>query len=202
MSSPMNSLLPRMAYAPLLAFAPISAAQAQDLNLEGAQPSREVRVYADAPAACVVSTARTQGASNAVFVSDGSAGGTIAITQLVDAETAEPVPANVEIALPVVCNTAHSVVVTTQSGGMLRSGGSPANTLSPDGFADFLPYAMRMDWGGQTRSGQSQAGETFSLQDGPQRGDLLLQVTTPQGGGALTAGTYTDTITIRLEPAS
>jgi hypothetical protein len=42
----------------------------------------------------------------------------------------------------------------------------------------------------------------LSLDDEARQGELRLQVSTQPGGGALTAGRYDDTITIRFEPAA
>lgn len=166
--------------------------------------SDTLRVAGAAPAACVVASdsPTAAGAVNAVFSPDGIGGGSIEITQLVDPQTAQPLASDIELTLGVVCNAAHRLVVTSGDGGLLRAGGSPNNMLSPDAFADLLPYSLEVDWGGTSLTGRSNAGAALSTQQPARNGALRLRVETEEGGGALVAGRYSDNITIRFEPAS
>lgn len=185
--------------AAIAAIAASSASSAQDL----ATASEAVRVFAAAPPACVVSAATATGtALNAAFAPDGAGGGAIAITQLVDPQTAAPRAAAIELTLPVVCNAAHRLSVTSDAGGLLRVGGQPANRLAADKFADLLPYSIGVDWAGTALQGTSDRTGDIATNQPAQNGELHLRIGTADGGGLLTAGNYSDTVTIRLEPAS
>lgn len=181
-----------------LVLAPASLA-AQNAAAES--DSEALRISATAEPACVVSQPVATGGTNAVFSTDGPGGGTIAITQLVDPQTAEPRASAVELALPVICNAAHRVVVESVDGGLQRAGGQRGLKLSRDGFGDMLPYTIEFDWGEVQRSGSSE-GAPYVSEQGATRGELRVRVTTEAGGGFLTAGNYSDNLTIRFEPAS
>lgn len=161
-----------------------------------------LRVNADAAPACVVRSVAASGALNAVFTPDGQGGGTIAITQLVDPQTAEPRASSVDLTLPVTCNAAHRLVITSADGGLLRVGGASGNRLSPGTFADVLPYSVDVVWGGASSAGSSDSGTIMALDRAATHGELRLRVATAAGGGVLTAGSYADSITLRFEPAS
>lgn len=173
-------------------------AHAQD----GQSAMETLRIAGAASPACVVRGATANAANNATFAPNGAAGGTITITQLVDLATAAPMASDIALDLPVVCNSAHRLIVLSQSGGLLRQGGQASNALRPNGFADFLPYRLEVAWGGLTLANASNGQAPFAIDEGAMVGDLRLRVSTPAGGGALTAGRYDDTITIRFEPAS
>jgi hypothetical protein len=186
----------RIMLAPLL-LAAANPALAQD----GQSANEALRVYAEAQPGCVVRDVLAINTANATFASNGSAGGTITISQLVDPQTAEPRSSSIDLSLPVVCNAAHRLVISSTQGGLLRQGGQRGNVLTPDNFADMLPYSLRVDWGAMQLAGVSTDSD-LSIDDEARQGELRLQVSTQPGGGALTAGRYDDTITIRFEPAS
>lgn len=161
-----------------------------------------LRVNADALPACVVRPAAASDAVNAVFTPDGQGGGTIAITQLVDPQTAEPRASSVDLTLPATCNAAHRLVISSADGGLFRAGGARGNRLGNGGFADVMPYSVDVEWGGASSGGSSDAGTILALDRAATHGELRLRVATAPGGGALTAGNYADSITLRFEPAS
>lgn len=183
---------------PGLLLACASPSWAQD----GQSANEAVRVFAEAQPGCVVRDVAAIGTANATFASNGSAGGTITISQLVDPQTAEPRSSSIDLSLPVVCNAAHRLVITSTQGGLLRQGGQRGNVLNPDNFADLLPYSIRVDWGGLQLAAMSTESANLSVDDEARQGELRLRVSTEPGGGALTAGRYDDTITIRFEPAA
>ena len=162
-----------------------------------------LRVFAAAPPSCVVSgTPSSSGALNATFSPDGSGGGAVAISQLVNPQTAEPRAARIDLSLPVVCNAAHRLEISSDTGGLLRAGGQTSNRLAPNAFADLLPYTIKVEWAGETLDGSSDRTETLSIAQPASNGELHLSIGTADGGGLLTAGDYADTITIRFEPAA
>lgn len=173
-------------------------AAAQDV--QGA--TEALRFQGAAAPACVVGGVTAGSATNATFAALGEAGGTINITQLVDPETAEPRQSDIALDLPVVCNAAHRLIIESRQGGLLRQGGSSSNVLADGVFADLLPYRIDLAWGSIERALASNDGTSVNVVDGARMGDLRMRISTAAGGGALTAGRYDDTITIRLEPAS
>lgn len=186
----------------LIASAPILCLAAPVHAQDSQSVTETLRLFADAAPACVVSEASLSSAANATFAASGSSGGTITITQLADPETAEPRSSEIALELPVVCNAAHRLIVQSGAGGLLRAGGQASNALRPNGFADFLTYQLNLDWAGSSLSGASNGLTGFVLNEGAATGRMRLRISTEAGGGALTAGRYDDTITIRFEPAS
>ena len=128
---------------PLLALLALAAAaaplSAQDT---GASATRTLRLAAIAGPACVIDSATAaRGAVNAAFTPDGNGGGTIAIAELVDPQTAEPRASSIDLALPVRCNAAHRLVVVSNQGGLLRAGGQQTNRLTPTASPICCPTA-------------------------------------------------------------
>jgi hypothetical protein len=181
----------------LLAAAPVAAQNT------GNTATQTLRVAAEAAPACVIDAATaSRGAVNAAFTPDGNGGGTIAIAELVDPQTAEPRASSIDLALPVRCNAAHRLVVFSTRGGLLRAGGQQTNRLTRNGFADLLPYRIDVDWAGNSGSASSDAGPALAGTQSASNGELRVRVAIDAGGGALVAGRYSDAITIRFEPAS
>ncbi|HWU74602.1 MAG TPA: hypothetical protein VN137_14035, partial [Sphingomonas sp.] len=115
---------------------------------------------------------------------------------------AEPRGAAINLALPVICNSAHKLTVTSANGGLLRDGGNPRNRQSPTGFGEFLGYQINANWAGQTASVQTINNNVLAIAsaDGG-AGDMGLTITVPPGGGPLVAGRYADTVTVQFEAA-
>ena len=181
----------------VLALAMPVASLAQDSGSD----SQRLQIAGEARPACVISQPAAVGGVNAVFAASGPAGGTITITQLVNPQTAEPEAASVEISLPAICNTAHRVVVTSADGGLQRVGGQRGLRGNDNTFGDMLPYSIAFDWGSLRLDGTSDDAPFEAQQDATQ-GEMRLTIATTAGGGFLTAGTYSDNVTIRFEPAS
>lgn len=180
--------------ASLLAAAP---AFAQDAS----RSSRALYINGTAPAACVISGATAGAAQNAVFSAIDAANGQIAITQLVDPETAEPRASDIQINLPVTCNASHRVRIASREGGLLRAGAINGGA-GAGGFSEFLPYQIGIDWAGIQLQQQSDGGAIVVSSPNGAIGNLSVRVATPAGGNPLVAGQYDDSITIQFEPAS
>jgi hypothetical protein len=160
--------------------------------------SQALYINGTAPAACVIRGASASGAHNAVFSPIDSARGQITITQFVDEQTAQPRASDIRINLPVTCNAAHRVTVTSTRGGLERAGRVGGGQ---GGFAEYVPYRIGLDWAGVQRERGSDAGAiTVDAANGA-AGDLALRVTTPDGGAPLVAGQYDDSIIIAFQPA-
>lgn len=156
-----------------------------------------------APSACVISAPTSTVGSNTSFQLTGPQAAQINITQLVDQTTAEPMSATINLALPVICNTAHTLSVTTANGGLARVGGNARNTNVTNGFREFLPYQVTAVWAGHSVNGGSQTPTpvTIAVADGA-AGQLSLTISVPPGGAPLVAGNYADSIIVQLQVAS
>lgn len=156
-----------------------------------------------APSACLVSAPGSVSGGNASFQVTGTQAAQIDITQLVDATTAQPRATSINLALPIICNGAHRLTVTTTNGGLARVGGNARNVSVTNGFREFLPYQVTASWAGQSTTGGSQTTTPVSMNvsDGA-AGQLSLIIAVPAGGAPLVAGAYADSLVIRLQVAS
>ena len=156
-----------------------------------------------APSACVISAPTNVAGNNATFVLSSAQSGQITITQLVDQTTAQPTAATINLSLPIICNSAHTLTVTTSNGGLARVGGAGRNAVETNGFREFLPYSVQAVWAGQSVNGDSTKTPPVNIvvPDGA-AGQLSLTVAVPSGGDPLVAGTYSDSLVIQLQVAS
>jgi hypothetical protein len=160
-----------------------------------------------APSACIISAPTSVTGSNASLQESGPQTAQITIGQLADPTTAEPKAASINLALPIICNTAHTLTVTSANGGLVRVGGNASNVTN--GFREFLPYQVDVLWAGRsaTWSGRSVAGggadraANVPVGDGA-AGQLSLTIAVPPGGAPLIAGAYADSVVIQLQVAS
>lgn len=157
----------------------------------------------EAPSACLVSAPASAVGSNASFALTGAQSAQINITQLVDQTTAQPRAASISLAVPIICNTAHRLIITTTNGGLARVGAISHNPGSVNGFREFLPYQVTANWSGQNVTGGSQtlSPVNISTTDGA-AGQLSLTIDVPAGGDPLVAGVYSDSVVIELQVAS
>ncbi|MCP3729546.1 spore coat U domain-containing protein [Sphingomonas sp. MG17] len=155
------------------------------------------------PAVCLIKTARAGSAQNASFTSTGERSGEVRIAELVDPQTAQPRAAEIVIELPVVCNAAHRLTLTSANGGLLRDGGNARNRQAQGAFGELLGYQLDANWGSRvlTLNAGTASVATLDVPDGT-AGDLSLRLSIPAGGGPLVAGRYSDTVVIELNVSS
>lgn len=180
----------------LMAASP-AAAQAGDVA------RGRVEIAGRTPPACLIRTARAGEALNASFAPSGPSSGEIRIAELVDPQTAQPRAAAMVIELPVVCNAAHRLTLSSANGGLLREGGDPRNRQTASGFGELLGYQLDASWGGRVLILDAAEAPLAALDipDGA-TGDLSLRLSIPAGGGPLVAGRYSDTVVIELNVSS
>jgi hypothetical protein len=157
-----------------------------------------------APSVCLISAPTAASGANATFSPAGAQQGQVTITELADPQTAVPRAASINLALPVICNAAHSVVISTANGGLARAGaGAAAGNSEVNGFRQFVPYQLSVSWAGQSANATSQPGPTITIKsnDGA-AGQLSLVVKVPGGGAPLVAGAYGDQVIVQLQVAS
>jgi hypothetical protein len=179
---------------PILALALFaSSASAEVLN-----PRQEVTIAGTANPACVIKGPALASGNNISFAPSGSNAGEIRFTQLVNASTAEVREAQVDLVLPIICNSAHRFVLKSANRGLSRIGDAPANGA----FRTSVPYSVKASWQGRQLDQSSEAGDFVIDIPGSGAGDLSLSIAVPPGGQPLVAGSYSDTITVQLEVAS
>lgn len=189
--------------AALLLASPMLAIAAVPALAQGvATASQEFEMLGDAPAACVLNSPTASGTVNASFSATSASAGQISITELVDPQTAMPRQSAIQLSLPAVCNTSHRVTVRSSNGGLLRAGGQASNRQSAGRFGDFLIYSFGIDWAGQSLVRPSDAGLVEIDSTQPRDGEILLRVTTPEGGGPLVAGQYSDSIVVEVQASN
>lgn len=171
-----------------------ATAQAQELN----RASQRLEMAAVAPVACVINQPTVGNQSNASFSATGSSSGQVSITQLVDAQSAQPRASAIELSLPVVCNASHRVRVTSTNGGLRRAGA----TGGGGGFQEFLAYRVGIDWSGQSLDFSTANNNATLDAASPAKGNLVIRIATPAGGAPLVAGQYSDSIVLEVQPAS
>lgn len=164
--------------------------------------SQQLRLAGTAPSACVLSAPSIGSATNASFAVTGASSAQIAITQLVDPQTAVSLASTIELNLPVTCNASNTITLRTANGGLRRVGAAAGQTAASGGFAEFLGYRLGVDWAGQSLDQASTAGTATIASSQPGRGTMVLRVATAAGTGPLVAGRYDDSIIIEFHAAN
>lgn len=178
-------------------FPAVAAAQGVD-NRQG-----QLELLGQAPSACLMRAPVATGGVNATYSNTSISSGEIQIVQLANPQTAEPQAASIALALPVVCNSAHRLLVRSANGGLLRDGGSPANVQRVGGFGEFLGYEMQTSWAGQDVSARSDVARQISIDSSnAAAGNVALQFSVAAGGGPLVAGRYADNIVVEFQASN
>ena len=186
----------KLSYVIAAALAMPAAAQAQELD----RATQRLELAANAPVACIVSQPSVGGQANATFISTSASSGQVNITEFVDPVNATSLASSIELSLPMVCNASHSVRVSSANGGLLR-GGAVSRTSS-EGFSEFLPYNVGVDWSGRSVDLLTTNNTADLAVSDPGKGDITIRIATPAGSGPLIAGQYTDSIVVEVQPAS
>lgn len=160
-----------------------------------------IHLVGQAPGACVIrGPSDAVSATNASYAPTGVGAGQIRITQMVDEHDAVGRAATIDLALGVVCNSPHRLVVRSLNGGLLREGAA-AGSPGQNGFAEFVPYRVTAGWMGNAVSGGSDAGGGLALDGGAGAiGQLSVAIAIP-GGERLLAGTYRDWVVVEFSAA-
>jgi hypothetical protein len=185
------------------AIAMVTMAVPPALAQEFSTAREELELFGRAEPACVTRAPAAVAGINANFDPSADSGGEIRIVQLVDQTTAEPMPASITLAIPVICNSSHRVTLSSQNGGLLRDSGDSRRRQSGNGFGEFVPYELNFAWAGQEQAVSSEAARSiaFNVQRGA-AGEATFRFVLPAGGGALLAGRYSDAVVIEFTPAN
>ncbi len=173
-----------------------AGAQAQELT----RATQRLEMAGVAPVACVISQPTVSNQSNASYSATGTSSGQVSITELVDGQNATSRPSSIELSLPVVCNASHRVRISSANGGLMRAGGSPS--ARPGGFQEFLSYRVGIDWAGKSTELLTSRLSTDIDSNQPGKGEMVIRIATPAGGGPLVAGQYSDSIVVEVQPAN
>lgn len=176
-----------------------TAAGAQTLS-NADRATSQLDLFGTAPSACVLSPPSAAAGSNTSFVSQGAQAGLLRFTQFVDPQTAQPRPASISLAFPVVCNSAHRLTVRTDGSGMTRTGGPGP---SAPGFRSNLDFQVSADWAGASATGSSTALTPIDLSTANgAAGQMNLVVAIAGGGAPMVAGDYAGTLVVELEASN
>ncbi len=170
---------------------------------ESQAQSFTIRAYAQS--VCTLSAPQNTQATNMTLGAAAANQAVINIPSLNDSRTAQLQPASILLMISMVCNRAHSLHITTGNGGLRSQTGSTAQARL--GFADRVDYATHANWGAASAtlqtSGVLGAATPEVHSPGAFSGNLALQVLIDESGAGylpLSAGTYTDTLTVTLSP--
>ena len=174
-----------------------TTAQAQEIS----RASKRVEMLGVAPAGCVANSATASKQQGATYQDNGPSGGVVVIPVLVDENTAVARESSIELALPVVCNTAHRITVRRTNGGLVRVGSTGARNAS-GGFAESQAYNVALQWQQQTvQLGGATTTGALSY-DQPAKGDIIVDIAVPRGTQPLVAGTYRDDVVVEIRPTN
>lgn len=163
---------------------------------------------ADAPAAiqaafrgaalpgCRMSTPAADAIQNAILSNAAPGSADVGISRLVGDDGAV-LGATVALKIPVICNQAHTLVLSSLRGGLRV--GQPG----PDGgaFRSVVPYDVRVEWGGASGDFNSAGGDAILPVGGAAQGSLSVIIEIPAGGAPLVAGAYSDELVLELSAA-
>jgi hypothetical protein len=184
------------------------------LGLAGAFPAgaeepdvAPFEVVGQAPQVCALGRPALTSGQNLNFRSLN--GSLLTIDTLTEGATLATRPAHVTVGFDAVCNYPHRVVLESENNGLWRA--SAFSGLTPDGFADGVPYTATLEWG--LSNGRLEADATSRDRqdlsvavDQATAGGLAIQLNIEPGasnlrrGSPLLAGTYQDTLRITVEP--
>jgi hypothetical protein len=157
-----------------------------------------LEIQGTANPACVIRAPSSAIGTNMRFEPSGASAGQVGITEFVDANAVSR-GGSIAVTLPVICNSAHRVVVRSANAGLRRLG--PAVQAGP--FATSFPYRVTTEWGGQSGQLATDQGGTLIIDASEARaGQLSLSINVAAGGRPLVAGTYSDQIVVELQAAN
>jgi hypothetical protein len=153
-----------------------------------------------APDACVISAPSLASSFNVTVEPVAGPNTTrVTVNQMINTETLQSVPASVYLNFPLICSGPNRVILTSARGGMRLDGSArPA-----PGFTDRVDYVLNAQWAGRSATGGTTTGGGLEI-DSPEGANGLLYLSIKIGGGQdrLFAGTYSDTLTLDVQPAT
>lgn len=179
-------------------------AYAQD---SGVGDDAEFLVAGRAPVVCTLAMgSRSADGFNNFSTADGNV---YRVDQMIDSATLSTRAASFELTLSGVCNTAHRISVESLNNGLWQLSETPP--ARPNGFGTAVPYYITAQWFDQIEvlaadAAIRQPRESSIPISGPASGELTLRFEILAGSNNFAAnapmvsGSYSDTLTIVLEP--
>lgn len=144
-------------------------------------------------AGCLLSTPTAPELNNATAVSLAPGSADIVVTQLVG-EDGVPIGAVVILALPSICNQAHTLRLNSLGGGLVN----PEADGDAAPFRGALPYGVQINWGDVIQTYET-GDPALELSVGNAvAGQVTLTIQIPAGGAPLVAGVYSDQLVLEL----
>ncbi len=163
---------------------------------------RPVEIVGTATPACLMRAPSNASGVNANFRNISGTAGEIRIVEMVNPQTALPRNTSLNLAFPVICNSAHFLRIQSTNGGLRRLGSNERNQ-SRGSFAEFLPYSLSAIWAGQNRSLLSNVSGGLQINSANGgAGTVDMGFAVAAGSVPLVAGAYTDTITVEFRAAN
>lgn len=170
---------------------------------DGQSQSLTVKGYAQS--VCTLTPVQTSQATNMMVGGGSSIQIVVSVPSPINERTAQLQPGSISLTANMVCNRSHSLRIVSGNGGLRPQNGG--DTPAAAGFANRIDYSVRASWGAATAqlqtSGVAGAATPEVQSPGAYAGDLLLQVSIDESGAGhlpLSAGNYTDALTITLSP--
>lgn len=162
-----------------------------------------IELLGEAPAACLLRAPIATNAVNATFGSATATSAEIQIVQLANPQTAQAQAASIDLALPVVCNSAHRLTIRSLNGGLLRDGGVARVPAAPGTLGEFVGYQLGARWAGTEVSVESAVTNVILIDSARAAvGDVQLRFAVSAGGSALIAGRYADAVIVEFQAAN
>jgi hypothetical protein len=183
--------------ATLVISAPVVAV-AQELDLATGQT--QTQFIGRAPLACLLSTPTGTQITGATFTTSGTTAQlTFAADTLIDPQSALARAFSMSLTVPVLCNSAHTVTVSSVRGGMVPTT-SIANVA---GFSGRIDLAIGATWAGSTVQANTNGNPltlTINASDAAS-GNVEVNLRGIAGTDPMIAGRYNDAIIIALVPS-
>ena len=169
-----------------------------------AQEAQSVTVTAEAEQLCLMG--ELEAGTGPVTNFDTPSGSVLSVTQLADAQTMTTRAASIDLAVDVMCNSLHSVTLSSDDNGLFRPDATPAA-----GFGSAVPYRANVVWADEqamlTADAATRQPVEQELQIGrPNTGEMLIEIDIQAGatnagaGFPLLAGEYSDILRVTVEP--
>ena len=172
--------------------------------------TQDVNLNASVAQFCTFNAVTLPGGSlvNVSVVNSNTSQSVIAVTNPINTSTGTLNAASFQMTLASVCNTNSRVQLVTHNGGMTPGSVPPVNPANAATFATKINYTATAIWGGTSIAGIATDGSTApgttssgGIATGPRAGNLVVNFNIDSSPSTVVAaGTYTDTLTVRLEP--
>lgn len=124
----------------------------------------------------------------------------IVFNSFINPQDSTPLALNLQVNIEATCNQAHSIDVSSQSGGMILNG----PIAETNGFSSRRDYLTRLNWGSFSGEFQTNGNpqNAINLQIGGAIRDVMtISLSAPASNNPLVAGSYSDIIFVNLHGA-